>query len=152
MKTSMGTPLLILAAISFITVIGGAVYEHVTSVAMFQAPYGIAAFRFWIPIHPVTVLLLIAALAANWKTERRKWILITLGGYVAVLVVTALYFVPQLMSITQTPYASTIDPELTRRAKLWETLSLVRLSCLFVMAYSLLFGLSKAAQPKAGPG
>ncbi len=156
---SLKTFILILAAISFITVIGGAVYEHVgavpvwasaapASLAMFQGEYAITPFRFWMPVHPITVLLLLAALLLNWSTERRKYILITLAGYFVVLITTFTYFVPELMSIVQTAYSSAIDPDLTRRAKNWELMSLARLAFMFILAVVLLLGLSKSGEPR----
>src|SRR5687768_10544311 len=81
--TMIKTLLLILGSISFIIVIGGATYEHAAvvpvwasavpaSLAMFQGEYGLAASNFWIPIHPITLALLLAALIANWRTGRRN--------------------------------------------------------------------------------
>ncbi len=145
---------LVLAAISFVSVIGGAVYEHLAvvpvwasavpaSLTMFQGEYALAAGRFWIPIHPVTLVLLVAALILNWRTERRGHIIATIAGYAAVLAITTVWFVPELMAITQSAYAQTIDPNLTQRAQTWETYSLIRLAFLIILAINLLFGLSK---------
>jgi hypothetical protein len=145
----------ILAALSFIFVIGGAVYEHLAvvpiwsaavpaSLAMFQGPHALTPQNFWIPIHPTTLSLMTAALLLNWKTERRKFILSSLVGYVLILAITAVYFVPELMALTQTTYSSIADIELTRRASLWESLSLARLAFLISLAVVLLLGLSKA--------
>src|SRR5688500_4722904 len=116
---------LILACISFVIVIGGGTYEHAgmvpvwasavpRSLTMFQGEYAIAAARFWIPVHPVTLLLFVAALLSNWRTERRKFILVTIAGYVSVLVLTFVRFVPELMSITQSAYSKRIAAELWR--------------------------------------
>jgi hypothetical protein len=146
-----------LAALSFVIVIGGAVYEHAAvvpvwslavpaSLTMFQGDYAIAAGRFWIPVHPITLSLFIIALIANWRTERRAFILVPLLAYAAVLVTTALWFVPELMAITQSAYSTTVDPELTRRAGNWETFSLMRLAFLLVIAMVLLFGLSRSGK------
>ena len=148
---------LIIASISFIIVIGGGTYEHLAmvpvwssaapaSLTMFQGPHAIAAQNFWIPIHPVTISLLTVALLLNWKTDRRNYIAVTLTGYLLVLAITAVYFVPELMSITQTTFSTAIDFELTRRANLWETLSLVRLVFLIGLAITILFGLSKTQE------
>jgi hypothetical protein len=148
------TLLLILGCISFIIVIGGATYEHAAvvpvwssavpaSLSMFQGEFALAAWKFWIPIHPVTMVLLIIGLIANWRTPRRSYIIATILGYTAILGLTFLYFVPELMAITQSAYSATIDAELTRRANLWESLSFVRLGSMVVMAVVLLFGLSK---------
>ncbi len=151
---------LILAAISFVTVIGGATYEHLAvvpvwssavpaSLTMFQGAYALAAERFWIPIHPISLVFLASALVLNWQTERRRFILIPILGYVVVLAITTVWFVPELMSITQSSYSPTVDAELTRRAGNWEVLSLIRLGFLILLAISLLFGLSKSAAKKS---
>ena len=149
------TLLLTLASIAFIVVIGGATYEHAAvvprwtaavpaSLSMFQGGYGLAAANFWIPVHPVAIGLLVVAMLANWRTPRRNYIIATLIGYALILLATFVYFVPELMSLTQTAYAATVDAELTRRANLWEALSLARLGCLFVLAIVLLLGLSQS--------
>jgi hypothetical protein len=148
------TSLLILGSIGFIIVIGGATYEHAAivpawsaavpeSLAMFQGKYALAPQNFWILVHPVTLVLLIAAVIANWNTSRRNYILTTLVGYAGILAITSVYFVPELIALTQTSYSTTVDPDLTRRANLWELLSLVRLAALLVLAFVLLLGLSK---------
>jgi hypothetical protein len=138
-------------------VIGGAVYEHVgvvpvwasaapASLAMFQGEYAITPFKFWMPVHPITLGLLILALIFNWSTERRSFILATIIGYALVLAATFFYFVPQLFTIIGTAYGSTIDAELTQRAQTWEFWSQVRLASMLVMAFILLFGLSKSGE------
>lgn len=154
---SLRNILLILATLSFIIVIGGAVYEHIAvvprwsaappaSLAMFQGPYGLFPAPFWQIIHPVTLVFFIGALISNWKSARRKFILVSFGGYFLVLVITAIFFVPELISITTTPYSDTIDADLTARASRWETLSLVRLTFLFMLAITLLNSLTKSAE------
>ena len=151
---------LILASISFVIVVGGAVYEHLAvvpvwssavpaSLTMFQGEYALAAARFWIPIHPVTLVLLMAAFILNWRSERRKHIIATIAGYAAVLGITIVWFVPELMAITQSVYAPTIDADLTRRAEIWETFSLIRLAFMTVLAVNLLFGISKPSKTPA---
>lgn len=151
---SMKNLLLILASICFIIVIGGAVYEHIAvvpkwsaapprSLSMLQGDYGLHAEYFWMSIHPITLLFMISALIANWKNSRRKNILIVLGSYVLILVITSIYFVPELMEIFGTAYQDTVDEGLVQRASLWETLSLIRLAFLVVLAYILLAALTK---------
>ena len=156
------TFVVILASISFLVVIGGAVYEHLAlvpvwtsavpaSLSVFQGEYRLKAENFWIPVHPVTILLLITSLVLNWKTHRRGFILFTLIGYATVLVITFFYFVPELMALTQSAYSPEVDPTLTARAGSWETYSLVRLAFLFVLAISLLYGLSKPIEYRGRP-
>jgi hypothetical protein len=157
---NMKTILLILASISFIIIIGGATYEHVAvvpiwkiappaSLTMFQGEYGLYPGNFWMSIHPITLVLLIAALIANWKTAGRKYIVIPLAGYVAILIITAIYFVPELMSITGTPYQPVADSGLVARAALWEKLSLIRGVLLIGAAATLLFSLTKTNEKRA---
>jgi hypothetical protein len=148
---------LILVCISFIIVIGAAVYEHMgvvpqwseappKSLSMFQGEYGLNSGRFWMSIHPVTLLLFIIALVTNWKTFRRRNILIAFIGYLIILAITSVYFVPTLMEFINTPYSDTVDPTLVDRASMWETLSLVRLVALLVLAYILLSALLKSGE------
>ena len=143
----------ILASIAFITIIGAAIYEHAAvvplwsaapphSLSMFQGEYGLQAANFWKPVHPVTILLLAAALITNWRQPSRKQILIVFGCYLLVLVITAAYFVPELISITTSEYSKVKSEDLTNRAQTWERLSLVRLSALLMLAVVLLHGLS----------
>ncbi|WP_342085911.1 hypothetical protein [Dyadobacter sp. OTU695] len=153
MTKSFPNILHILASIAFITIIGAAIYEHAAvvpmwsvapprSLSMFQGEYGLQAVNFWKPVHPVAILLLAAALITNWRQPRRKQLLITLGGYALILVITGIYFVPELLSITTSTYSTAVSDDLTGRAKTWETLSLVRLGVLLVLAVVLLNGLA----------
>ncbi len=152
---------MILAAIAFVTVIGGAVYEHLAvvpvwasavpaSLTMFQGEYALAAARFWMSVHPVTLVSLMAAMILNWRSERREYIIATIAGYAAILAVTTVWFVPELLAITQSAYSPTIDPGLTQRAETWETYSLIRLAFLLILAINLLFGLTMPG-PTAEP-
>ncbi|WP_138476024.1 hypothetical protein [Dyadobacter bucti] len=153
MTKSFSNILLIMASIAFITIIGAAIYEHATivpvwsiapprSLSMFQGEYGIQPTNFWMPVHPVTILLLAAAMIANWKQPRRKQILIVFCGYLLILVITAAYFVPELLAITTSTYSAAMSADLTVRANMWEKLSLLRLSMLLVLAGILLRSLS----------
>lgn len=146
----------ILASITYLIVIGGATYEHLSvvprwsaappaSLAMFQGPYGLAPETFWQVIHPVTLLLLLGALTFGWRTPARPYLLASLVGYVLVLLATALYFVPELLAIIGTPYSPTSDPGLVARAGQWERLSLIRLGVLLILAIVLLAGLIRSA-------
>jgi hypothetical protein len=147
-----------LTALGFSIMIGGAVYEHLgvvpqwaaappVSLSMFQGEYGIRPEVFWMLIHPVNIVLFSLTLILHWKTARRTIVLSVFALYVAVLLITGLYFVPELLSIIKTPMSSAADPDLVRRAGLWETLSLVRLACLLVMGVVLFMGLAKPAHP-----
>ncbi|RYG45296.1 MAG: hypothetical protein EOO01_18050 [Chitinophagaceae bacterium] len=140
--------------LAFAVVIGGAVYEHLNvvptwsaappfSLAMFQGEYGLKPELFWMLIHPVNLLLFVVTLIFHWRSARRRNIFIVLGSYLAVLVITSIYFVPELIAITSTSFAETVDGNLVERASLWETLSLIRLAFLVVLSIVLMLGLTK---------
>lgn len=142
------------ACLSFAVVVGAAIYEHIAvvpgwsaappaSLSMFQGKYGLNPTPFWIAIHPVTLLLLAASMVLFWKTGSRPYLLTTSTGYIMVLIITFAYFVPELIVITGTPFSENIDSSLTNRAKRWETLSLVRLSFLILLAVTAFSGLTK---------
>jgi hypothetical protein len=145
---------LALAVIVYIIVIGGGIYEHVTTVprwsaappaslSMFQGEYGVNAAPFWQSIHPVAILLMVVSLVLNWKTPRKKYILGVLATYIIVLMVTFAFFVPELLSIITTPYEATVSESLQARAATWEKLSLVRIGVMIVSAYFLVLSLTK---------
>ncbi|MBX2920908.1 MAG: hypothetical protein KF746_01850 [Chitinophagaceae bacterium] len=147
--------LYVFACLSFAVVVGAAIYEHIAvvprwsaappaSLSMFQGKYGLNPTPFWIAIHPVTLLLLAAAIILFRKTGSKVYLLITSVGYVIVLIITFAYFVPELIAITGTPYSEHIDDSLTKRAKQWEILSLVRLSFLIILAIAAFLGLTKS--------
>lgn len=147
-----------ISCLAFATIIGGAVYEHLNvvpqwtagppaSLSMFQGKYGLKPELFWMIIHPVNLLLFALTLAVHWRSGRRKNLVIVLASYILILVVTAVFFVPELISITTASFSQTPDPGLTRRAALWEALSIARLAVLVVLALVLFTGLAKAARP-----
>ena len=144
----------VLTCISFCLILGAATYEHIAvwpnaysepprSLTMFQGPYALESAPFWMWVHPVTLLLFLATLGLNWRTEKKKYILLPLAVYFLVLATTFIYFVPELMSLTHTPYADTVDVSVQERAGRWTSLSLVRAAFLYVSAFLLLMGLTR---------
>lgn len=148
-----------LVCLCFAIVIGAAVYEHLgvvpqwsaappASLSMFQGKYGLAAQNFWMPIHPVCLVLFLINLALFWKTDRKKPLLIPFTGYVVVLAITATFFVPELLSITGTPFSETTDAALTQRANRWEMLSIIRMIFLIGLAFVLFSGLTQSGEKR----
>ncbi len=148
-----------LVCLCFSIVIGAAVYEHLgvvpqwsaappASLTMFQGEYGLAAQNFWMPIHPVCLVLYVLNLIIFWKTDRKKPLLIAFAGYFLVLAITAAYFVPELLAITGTPVSEIPDAGLTQRAGQWETLSIVRMIFLIGLALVLFSGLTQSGEKR----
>jgi hypothetical protein len=143
-----------ICCLAFAIIIGGAVYEHLNvvptwaaappvSLSMFQGEYGLKPELFWMIIHPVNITLFALTLVFHWKSARKKNILLVLISYIIIILVTAIYFVPELISITTTPYALVASADLVRRAQTWEILSIARLIVLVVLAIVLFVGLTK---------
>ena len=98
-------------------------------------------------IHPVTILSLIAALALNWKSPpRRRLISVTLGVYAVVLVVTQLYFLPELFAFANSESSAEPLSQWPERAQRWETLSRLRGAVCYAAYVPLLLALTIPAQ------
>ena len=92
-----------------------------------NGPYALNEAKFWLLIHPLAILSLIISLALNWKIRaRRKLVLITLGIYLLAIVVTALYFVPELRAFQNSPNLNLSRAEWYARGQRWQYLSVVR--------------------------
>jgi len=152
-----------ICCLAFAIIIGGAVYEHMNvvpkwaaappvSLSMFQGEYGLNPELFWMVIHPVNLLLLTLTLVLHWRSERRKHLVIVMTSYIVILATTAVFFVPELLSITKAAASSVADPDLTRRAATWEALSIVRLGVLVILSMILFTGLTKADGIKDSSG
>lgn len=117
---------------------GAVVYEHVAlvpvwatappaSLTMWRGEYRVRSERFWIVVHPVLIVLLVVALATSWSNDMaRGWLWLAFGAYAVVLVVTRLWFVPELLRLTRGPDGSIAPDQWRHRARRWEIASLVR--------------------------
>src|SRR5438034_9467137 len=97
------------------TLLGGIVYAHVVffppylsalpnSAVLVNGPFALHDEYFWTLIHPLAILSLVVSLVLNWKQKtRRNLIAIPLALYVLALVVTALYFIPELRAFKSSP-------------------------------------------------
>lgn len=154
-QSNLATYALFPAAILLGVLAGGVVYSHVAFFPAFLADlphssivvtgkYGINEAPFWLALHPLLLLSLVAALALNWKTvPRRKLIALSLGIYAAVLAVTALYFVPELFAFAQSAGSDRPDSEWAARGRRWLMLSHIRGAFCFVSFIALLAALAK---------
>jgi len=81
--------------ISLIPEWGGALPESLIS--YFRGTNAAAAIgRFWMSILPPAALMMILALATNWRvSERRTWVVAGAGLFFAMLIWTEVYFVPK---------------------------------------------------------
>lgn len=157
----LGTYSLCLAIILWGTVLGGIVYSHLVyfpaylsalpdSAVVVNGPYGLHEAIFWMTMHPLLILSLIAALALNWKSgSRRKLILISCAIYFLVLIVTQIYFIPELIAFEQSPKSTVLPSEWLARGQRWQRLSWTRGAIMYAGILPLLLALTKLVPAKS---
>jgi len=138
------------------TIIGGILYSHIAyfpvylshlpeSATLTAGPYPIREDRFWMLIHPITILSVIVTLLVNWKLrERRKYILMVMGIYAVAIITTFIYFVPELMAFSNASQTTSISaPEWYERGQKWQHLSWIRGAFMYLGFILLLISLTK---------
>src|SRR5215213_4736364 len=154
----LGTYSLFVAVILWGTLLGGIAYSHLVyfpvylsalpdSAVVVNGPYGLHEAIFWMIVHPLLILSLVAALALNWKSApRRKLILISLAVYLLVLVATRIYFIPELVAFEQSPGSQVSPSEWFARGQRWQRLSWTRGAIMYAGILPLLLALTKPAR------
>jgi hypothetical protein len=89
------------------------------SFAILEGPYRYDSSAFWEIVPPITGVLFLVALIANWKTDRRKLILGAFTLFVIGGVVAGVYLEPMFAKMIAVGYQNAVDPELQARAATW---------------------------------
>ena len=92
------------------------------SFAMLQGEYGYNSSAFWSTVPPITFVLFVIALIANWKTSRRKLLLLALTLFVVGGLVAGLYLEPIFDEMKAVGFRDQVDPVLQSRAARWYAL------------------------------
>ncbi|MGI9066622.1 MAG: hypothetical protein ACR2HX_09495 [Pyrinomonadaceae bacterium] len=120
------------------------------SAVVVNGTYGLNEVPFWAIIHPLLILSLIVTLVLNWKSRpRRKLILISFATYIVLLVVTQIYFVPELVAFKHSPESSLSPAEWLARGQRWQKLSWIRGAVCYAALVPLLLALTKPAEVDA---
>lgn len=155
-RLNLGTYALFLTIILWGTLLGGIMYSHLVYFPVFlsnlpdssivvNGKYGLNETVFWMMIHPLLILSLIVSLAVNWKFKaRRKLIAISFSIYVVVLVITSLYFVPELIAFSRSNESNLTPSEWLARANRWQYLSWTRGTVCYLAFIPLLIALTKS--------
>ncbi|HEX8279397.1 MAG TPA: hypothetical protein VF540_11910 [Segetibacter sp.] len=155
-RLSLGTYSLFLTIVLWGILLGGIVYSHIVffpvylsalpdSAIVVNGTYGLDEVPFWMLIHPLLIFSLIIASILNWKyKERRKLILTSFTIYIVVLVVSSLFFIPELMAFKQSPELNLSRAEWLARGNRWQYLSWIRGTVCFLSFIPLLIALTKA--------
>ncbi|HEY6804907.1 MAG TPA: hypothetical protein VI306_15135 [Pyrinomonadaceae bacterium] len=153
-RSKLGTYSLFILIIFFGSLLGGAAYEHLVffprylsdlpnSTALVNGKYGLNIGTFWMLIHPLLILTIITTLALNWKIKaRRNRILITLAVYFSIIVVTQIYFLPELGAFRHSAESSVSPAEWLARGRRWLALSWLRAVVMFIATFPLLNALT----------
>jgi hypothetical protein len=155
MRLRLGTYSLFLTVILWGTLLGGIAYSHLVyfpvylsalpdSAVVVNGPYGLHEAIFWMIIHPLLILSLVVALVLNWRLRvRRKLILISFAVYVLVLIISQLYFIPELMAFSRSPQSGLTPVEWLARGQRWQRLSWIRGAIMYGGILPLLLALTK---------
>jgi hypothetical protein len=137
------------------TLLGGIAYSHLVyfpvylsalpdSAVIVNGPYGLHEGIFWMTVHPLLILSIIITLILNWKLPaRRSLILLSMAIYMVVLVVTGLYFLPELMAFERSPESSLTPAQWLARGQRWQRLSWIRGAIMYTGILPLLLALTK---------
>lgn len=129
---------LIFASMAVALMLGGGIFESVVicpqwranppaSFRIIQKSTGVPLQRFWIPVHVAITVLMIGAIASNWRfPQRRPLLLIAAGSYIIMRLWSALYFIPEMLRFQKVPLEDAATPELLSRVTRWTTLTWFR--------------------------
>jgi hypothetical protein len=156
----LSTTSLMLSIVLWGTLLGGIAYSHLVyfpvylsalpaSAVIVNGPYGLNEAIFWMLIHPLLILSLIATLILNWRlTPRRKLIGISLVVYALVLIVSSLYFIPELVAFKQSAESGLSAAEWLARGQRWQHLSWLRGAVCYAAFVPLLLALATPAEAR----
>ena len=149
------TIILIGAIIIWGVLLGGIVYSHIVyfpvflsnlpdSAVLVNGKYALHEENFWMAIHPVLIVLLIITTISNWRNRpRRKKILISFVLYAVVLIVSSIYFIPELINFSKSATSLLPPSEWLRRSSNWMTYSIIRGIIMFAGIIPLFIALLK---------
>ena len=92
------------------------------SFAMFEGQYGYDSSAFWNTVPPITAILLLVALIANWKTVRRKLLLFAIAMFIVGSLMAGFVVEPVFAELIAIGYSDQVDPALQARAAKWYAL------------------------------
>jgi hypothetical protein len=157
-RRRLGTLSLSLAIILWGTLLGGIAYSHLVyfpvylsalpaSAVVVNGTYGLNEAIFWMIIHPLLIVALAAALALNWRSnQRRKLIALSFAVYAAVLVVSSLFFIPELGAFKHSPESALSPADWLARGRRWQHLSWIRGAVMYAAELPLLAALAGRAE------
>ena len=155
-KTQFADYALFPVVILYGILIGAIVYSHIAFIPIYlsdlpnsavvvNGKYGINEAPFWMTIHPFLILSLVISLVSNWSfKKRRNLIAFSLGIYVAILITTAAYFVPELLAFAKSGESNLPAQQWLERGHRWQFFSTIRGAICFIGFVPLLIAFSNS--------
>ena len=89
------------------------------SFAILQGEYRYDSSAFWEIVPAITFVLMLITLIANWKTPRRKLVLLALMLFIVGGILAGLYLEPIFDEMKAIGFRDDVDPVLQSRAATW---------------------------------
>jgi hypothetical protein len=145
---------LIVLIMSYFVVVGADIYGQIVvartvleapprSLSMLQGEYTLDSSAFWRVVTTLPLILFVAAIVANWRTPRRRLLLISFGGFFVINALSFPFVFGEYLDIVASAYSDTIDPELQRRGAAWERLAFVRFAVVVALGILPLLALAR---------
>ncbi|MES3035498.1 MAG: hypothetical protein V4813_15970 [Gemmatimonadota bacterium] len=110
---------------AIVIIVGTVTAAPPRSLAMYAGEYGYNSSPFWDVMPMVTFVLLLVALASNWKTPRRRLIVGAVVAFVAAGMFAGMVMGPVQAEVVAVGYRDAVDEALRVRAARWHTLDWV---------------------------
>lgn len=119
------------------------------SFAILQGDYGYDSSGFWETLPPITAILFVIALIANWKTSRRLLVMAAFGLFILSGLLAGFVLEPEFAGLIADGYRDAVDPELQSRARSWYTLDWAVWGVTLLAGIALLVALVRPARKLA---
>ena len=117
------------------------------SFAILTGEYAYDSRPFWDIVPMITLILFLIALAVNWKTVRRKFLLAALGLFFIGGIIAMVFLEPTFNSMFARGFADHVDPVMQQEAATWFLLDCASWAVGFMSCVLLLFALMRPAVP-----
>jgi hypothetical protein len=121
------------------------------SLAMLAGECGYDSGPFWDVVPMVTSVLLLVALATNWKTPRRRLLLGAAVAFVVAGLFAAFVMEPVHADVVSAGYRDAVDEGLRARAAWWHTLDWISWALVLVVGLLLSFALATPVPDRSRP-
>jgi hypothetical protein len=121
------------------------------SLAMLAGEYGYDGGPFWDVAPMVTAVLLLVALATNWKTPRRRLLLGAADDFIVAGLFAAFVMEPVQADVVSAGYSDAVDEGLRARAAWWHTLDWISWALVLVVGLLLSVALATPVPDRSRP-